>query len=215
VSDTVLTWASSVPLVPVEIVFTERRADLTDARARNFERLRERVAAASGEPVDVTHYEAVDEGRLARASAIVLSGSTAAWSTRDPAELHRLGEAVRMARRPVLGICAGMQLQALFAGGSLAPGRVAEHGFLRVTVHDTTDLLRGLPDEVVVFHDHTDEITTLPAGFRVLASTEACSIQAIADAERRWWGTQFHPEEFTPEHAAGKQVLETFFSLVS
>jgi GMP synthase (glutamine-hydrolysing) len=200
--------------VPVEIVFTERRADLTDARARNFERLQERVAAASGEPVAVVHYESVDAGRLARASAIVLSGSTAAWSERDPAELERLGEALRDAGRPVLGICAGMQLQALFAGGALAPARRAEHGFLPIAIHDATDLLRGLPDDAMVFHDHTDEITHLPQGFRVLASSRDCRIQAIGDAERRLWGTQFHPEEATHDHPAGSRVLETFFSLV-
>jgi GMP synthase (glutamine-hydrolysing) len=201
--------------VPVEIVYTERRADLTDARARNFERLRERVAAASREDVDVAHYEAVDARRLASASAIVLSGSTAAWSERDPAELERLGDSVRDAGRPVLGICAGMQLQALFAGGALAPARRAEHGFLSVAIHDATDLLRGLPDHVMVFHDHTDEITLLPEGFRILASSRDCRIQAIGDSERQWWGTQFHPEEFTSEHPAGRQVLESFFALVS
>ena len=199
----------------VEIVFTERRSDLTEPRAGNFERLRECVAAASGAAVDVAHYEVVDAARLARASAIVLSGSTAAWSERDPAELARLGDAVRDAGRPVLGICAGMQLQALFAGGALAPAAKAEHGFLPIAVRDPRDLLRHLPDEVVVFQDHTDEITLLPDGFRVLASSEDCRIQAIGDAKRRWWGTQFHPEESTTEHPAGRQVLETFFSFVS
>jgi GMP synthase (glutamine-hydrolysing) len=201
--------------VTVEIVFTERRADLGEPRERNFERLREQVAAASGAAVDVAHYEVVDAARLAQATAIVLSGSTAAWSERDPAELARLGDAVRDAGRPVLGICAGMQLQALFAGGALAPAARAEHGFLPIDVHDTTDLLRHWPDEVVVFQDHTDEITVLPDGFRVLASSKDCRIQAIADAERRWWGTQFHPEESNVEHPAGREVLETFFSLVS
>jgi GMP synthase (glutamine-hydrolysing) len=201
--------------VTVEIVFTERRSDLTETRARNFERLRERITAASGEAVDIAHYEAVDAARLTRARAIVLSGSTAAWSARNPVELERLGEAVREARRPVLGICAGMQLQARFAGGELAPAPTPERGFLPIAVHDAADLLRDLPAEVIVFQDHTDEITKLPEGFRVLASSPDCRIQAIADAERRWWGTQFHPEEFTSEHPAGKQVLETFFSLLS
>jgi GMP synthase (glutamine-hydrolysing) len=199
----------------VEIVFTERRADLSEPRARNFERLREHVAAASGDAVDVAHYEDVDAARLARANAIVLSGSTAAWSERNPAELARLGAAVRDAGRPVLGICAGMQLQALFAGGALAPAAKAEHGFLPIAVEDARDLLRDLPDKVVVFQDHTDEITLLPEGFRVLASSDACRIQAIGDAERRWWGTQFHPEESTTDHPAGRQVLATFFSVVS
>ena len=199
----------------VELVFTERRADLTDARAANFERLRRRLAEAAGDSVEVSHYESVEPVRLARAETIVLSGSTAPWAVRDPDELARLGAAVRGAKRPVLGICAGMQLLAVFSGGATGRAARPEHGFLPVSVDDATDLLFGLPSEALVFQDHTDEITVLPEGFRVLASSPDCRVQAIGDAERRWWGTQFHPEEFTPEHPAGKSVLEAFFALAT
>ena len=71
------------------------------------------------------------------------------------------------------------------------------------------------PAEAVVFQDHTYEITALPEGFRVLASSPVCAIQAIADPVRRWWGTQFHPEESRPEHPSGEQVLRTFFALAA
>ena len=198
----------------VELVFTERRSELTVLRAENYERLRARLAAASGQDVEITHYEEVDAQRLASASSIVLSGSSAPWSVRDPAELDQLGEAVLAAGRPVLGICAGMQLQARFAGGSIGPSQSPERGFLPIQIHDRSDLLRGLPAESVVFQDHDDEIADLPAGFRVLASSAECAVQAIADPARRWWGTQFHPEEFRLEHPAGEQVLRTFFALV-
>lgn len=161
------------------------------------------------------HYEDVDAERLVRASSIVLSGSTTVWPERDPAELERLGEAVRAADRPVLGICAGMQLQALFAGGRIELGAAGEHGFLPIQVHDRSDLLRGFPAEAVVFQDHTYEITTLPEGFRVLATSPVCAVQAIADPARRWWGTQFHPEESRAEHPLGEQVLSTFFALAA
>ena len=197
----------------VELVFTERRSDMTEARASNFVRLRERLVAASGARVDVSHYEAVDPARLARASMIVLSGSTAAWSAREPAELDALGEAVRAAKRPTFGICGGMQLLARFAGGTIEVGESVEHGFLPIRVHDRSDLLRDLPEAAIVFHDHTDEIGVLPDGFRVLASSEACTVQAFAAPERRWWGTQFHPEESTPEHPEGALVLSTFYAL--
>src|SRR5919204_5836741 len=81
------------------------------------------------------------------ADTIVLSGSSAPWSVRDPDELRRLGAAVRGANRPVLGICAGMQLLAVFSGGAIGPATRPERGFLPVSVHDTTDLLRGLAPE--------------------------------------------------------------------
>jgi GMP synthase (glutamine-hydrolysing) len=109
----------------------------------------------------------------------------------------------------VLGICAGFQLQARFAGGTIGVAATPEHGLLPIEVHDRSDLLRDLPGEAVVFHDHTDEITELPAGFRVLASSAACAVQAIADPERRWWGTQFHPEE----SPGGERIFRAFLSL--
>ena len=199
----------------MEVVLTERTSDLTDARARNYERLRVRLAAASGQDIDVANYEQVDPLRLACASSIVLSGSSAPWSVHDPVELARLGEAVRAAQRPVLGICAGMQLQAVLCGGTIGPSQAREHGFLPIRIHDRSDLLRGLPADVVVFQDHTDEITVLPDGFRVLASSAACAVQAIGDHARRWWGTQFHPEEFRPEDPVGERVLRTFFALAA
>ena len=199
----------------VEVVFTERRSTLTEERAWNYARLRERLAAASGQAIEAMHYEDVDAERLAGASSIVLSGSTTVWPERDPAELERLGDAVRAASCPVLGICAGMQLQALFAGGRIELGRAGEHGFLPIQVHDRSDLLRELPAQAVVFQDHTYEITALPEGFRVLASSPMCAVQAIADPVRRWWGTQFHPEEFDDEHPAGEQVLRTFFAFAA
>jgi GMP synthase (glutamine-hydrolysing) len=201
--------------VAVAIVLTERKSQLTESRARNYERLRERIALASGDPVEVEYYEDLDPGWLGRASAVVLSGSSAPWSAHDPDELQRLGDAVRSAGRPVLGICAGMQLQAVFAGGTIERSRTGEHGYLPIRVHDRSDLLAELPREAVVFHDHDDEVVVLPDGFRVLASSADCAVQAIADSERRWWGTQFHPEEFRPEDPAGEQILRTFFALAA
>jgi GMP synthase (glutamine-hydrolysing) len=199
----------------VVVVLTERKSRLTEARSRNYERLRERVADASGETVEVAHYEDVEPSQLGRASSVVLSGSSAPWSAHDPAALERLGDAVRSAGRPVLGICAGMQLQAVFAGGAIGPSRAGEHGYLPIQVHDSSDLLRGLPPAPLVFHDHDDEVVDVPAEFRVLASSADCAVQAIADPTRRWWGTQFHPEEFRPEDPAGEQILRTFFALAS
>lgn len=199
----------------VAVVLTERRSLLTDARRRNYERLRERIAGASGEAVEVAHYEEVDPEWLRGATSVVLSGSSAPWSAHDPTDLELLGDAVRAAGRPVLGICAGMQLQAVFAGGSIGQSRTGEHGYLPIRIHDRTDLLHGLPSEAVVFHDHDDEIVDLPEGFRVLASSADCAVQAIADPTRRWWGTQFHPEEYRPEDPAGEQILRTFFALAA
>jgi len=60
---------------------------------------------------------------------------------------------------------------------------------------------------------HEDEVTLVPDGFRVLARTPGCEVQALAAPERRWWGTQFHAECFDAEHPDGERVLRNFFRL--
>src|SRR5262249_40272406 len=146
--------------VRVALVYTERRADLTEERARNYDRLRTGLEDV-GASVAGCWYEEVD---VDGADAVVLSGSSAPWSAHDPAALDRLGAA--LGGVPVLGICAGMQLQTRFAGGEIAPAAKPEHGLSPVDLHDRGDLLRGLDERIVVFHDHTYEVTRLPESFR-------------------------------------------------
>lgn len=160
------------------------------------------------------HY--ADADALDGFEAVVLSGSFAPWATHDQGELDRLGEVVCRYAGPVLGICAGMQLQARFVGGEFAPAAAGPRkGFGEVEVLDDGDLLRGLPAQPTVYRHHSEEIVELPAGFRVLARSEECNVEALADPERRWWGTQFHPERFTSAHPAGETVLRNFFRLAA
>jgi GMP synthase (glutamine-hydrolysing) len=62
--------------------------------------------------------------------------------------------------------------------------------------------LRDIQDEVNeeghglldVWMSHGDRVAELPAGFKLMASTESAPIAGIADEERRIYGLQFHPE---------------------
>ncbi len=198
--------------VSVLLILTEHESFLTTESLRKYELIREpleRVAAGS-----VTSIPYADLDAAPRERALVLSGSSAPWAVHDQSRLERLGDVVRGFEGPVLGICAGMQLQAMFAGGSVGRARRAiDTGFAPVEVLDDNDLLRGLPHEITVYHRHTDEITSVPEGFRVVARSAQCEVEAIVDSARRWWGTQFHPEEFSPSHPDGERVLRNFFEL--
>ena len=200
----------------VTLVVTEHRSRLDAARTRRYEDVRSSLEEIAGRRVRSIHY--LDADRLGP-GPVVLSGSGAEWGEHDPADLARLGNVVRAADAPVLGICAGLQLLAAFAGGRVAPmaadGRPPERGYLPLDVLDDDDLLAGLPGRAVVFQDHTDEISEVPTGFRVLARTPGCEIQAIAAQERRWWGTQFHPERFDADHPDGERVIANFFELAA
>jgi GMP synthase-like glutamine amidotransferase len=199
---------------PVTFVITEHRSHLDEQRTARYEEIRGLLETTAGCPVHSIHYLEVKQFG---SGPVVLSGCSAPWAAHDPADLERLGDAVRSANAPVFGICGGLQLLARFAGGKIeamaAAGRPPERGYLPLEVLDDGDLLAGLSSDANVFQDHSDEITGLPEGFRVLGRTEGCEIQAIAAPERRWWGTQFHPERFDAEHPDGRRVIENFFAL--
>jgi GMP synthase-like glutamine amidotransferase len=196
----------------VTLVITEHSRALPPETLARYEVVRRRLEHVAGAPVTAVQYE--DAESLDGADAVVLSGSFAPWADHTSDAIDRLGDNVRAYNGPVLGICAGMQLQARFAGGTVrhSPGGL-EIGFSSVDVVDDDGLLRGLPSRIDVYQHHGDEIEVLPEGFRVLARSATCAIEAIAHQDRRWWGTQFHPEEFSPEHPAGERVLRNFFAL--
>jgi GMP synthase (glutamine-hydrolysing) len=198
--------------VPVEFVVTEPASGWNTDRARHYERVRRRLEEIAGTAVRTAPYLELEP--LDGAAAVVLSGSFEPWEAHDPRDLARLGELVRAYEGPVLGICAGMQLQATYAGGSLVrAARPPETGFGAVEVVADDDLLNGLPAELSVYKHHAWEVDHLPDDFRVLARSDECAVEAIAAPGRCWWGTQFHPEEFDRDHRAGERVLQNFFEL--
>ena len=196
----------------VFFVVTEHPSFLTPDKERHYERIRGRLEGAAGARVESLSY--LELGSAFAADAIVLSGSFAPWALHDQPALDRLGAAVCGFEGPVLGICAGMQLQVMFAGGAVGHGEKGlQKGYRAIDVLDDSDLLRGLPAEATVYQHHGDEVTNLPRDFRVLATSSECAVEAVAAPGRRWWGTQFHPEEFEPAHPAGRRVLRNFFEL--
>lgn len=196
----------------VTFVITEHSGALPPERLAHYEQVRGRLENLAGMRVATVQYEQVES--LDGSDAVVLSGSFAPWVEHSPEAIDRLGGAVLAYDGPVLGICAGMQLQARFGGGSTrhSPGGL-EAGFSAIEVVEPDGLLEGLPARIDVYQHHGDEIAELPDDFRVLARSQACAFEAIAHRERRWWGTQFHPEEFDDGHPAGERILRNFFEL--
>lgn len=195
----------------VDFVITEHPAALTRPLQRHFEAIRTRLEQLVGATVRSRPY--VEAGHFADAAAVVLSGSFAPWSLHDPAALTRLGTSLGRFDGAVLGICAGMQLQMMFAGGTIAQRERPAVGYAPIDVLDQNCLLGGLGVAVDVYEHHSFNVLAVPEGFVALARSGDCAVEAVAALERRWWGTQFHPERFDVQHPAGAQVLRNFFML--
>ncbi|MGN0818261.1 MAG: glutamine-hydrolyzing GMP synthase [Candidatus Coproplasma sp.] len=94
---------------------------------------------------------------------------------------------------PVLGICYGCQLMAHTLGGVVERASASEYGKAEVE-YVQSPLTKDMPEKAVCWMSHTDRITRLPDGFKMLAKSELCPFAAFGDEERKLYGVQFHPE---------------------
>jgi GMP synthase (glutamine-hydrolysing) len=133
------------------------------------------------------------------------SGVTLGTMGENPAYLAR-------AAYPILGVCAGAQVMALHYGGGLAPAQAPEFGKAEVVLDDPTGghILEGLPPRFTAWENHSDEISKVPAGFRLLAHSANCAVQAMENQGARRYAVQFHPEVEHTEH--GERVFQNFLA---
>ncbi len=147
------------------------------------------------------------EIRAFRPRGIVLSGGPSSIYDDDAPMAD--GGVLKMGV-PLLGICYGMQFLTHLLGGRVAYAPDREYGSATIAVREHGDLLNGLAglDEHSVWMSHGDRIDSVPAGFRVLASSKNSPVAVMADFSRKFYGVQFHPEVVhTPR---GTRILKNF-----
>jgi GMP synthase (glutamine-hydrolysing) len=168
----------------------------------------------SGVYCEIWPFNAAPEERI-RAfgpKGVILSGGPASVtegeSPRAPQAVFELGV-------PVLGICYGQQTLAQQLGGTVEGSDHREFGRAFVEVTGECAITQGVWAKGAreqVWMSHGDRITQLPPGFRVVASSEGAPFAVIANDERRFYGTMFHPEVVHTPH--GGQLLKNFTHLV-
>jgi len=118
-------------------------------------------------------------------------------------EKRAIREWVRERRKPYLGLCLGHQLLADALGGAVGRMATPEVGMMRVETTEAAKsdaLFRGLDRTMDCLQWHGCEVTTLPAGGVVLASSPACDVQAFRVGNNSY-GLQYHVE-LTPQTVA-------------
>ena len=144
------------------------------------------------------------------ADALVMSGGAprVAW---EAPKLGNCTDYLNEFQGPIMGICIGLQLMAIHCGGKAGPSKVPEYGLAKIRVIEEDDLFMGLPKEFLVWESHNDEVKEAP-GFKVLAVSENCSVQAVKHGEKPYYGVQFHPEVNNTEH--GEEIYRNFVRVV-
>jgi len=110
--------------------------------------------------------------------------------------------------QPVLGICLGLHIIATEFGGRVQPGKAGGYGPVDVEVIEDGEILSSYPDTIRVWASHADEVAVLPPGFRLLARSPICAIEAIANTDMHIYGLQWHPE--VSHTRDGRKVYENF-----
>lgn len=192
-------------------------------------RRRESVGLSSGESYGATLRALVPDAECDRVKpadggatlpgAASIADYDAVFLTGSP--LHLYEDSVEVRREldfmravfasgtPSFGSCAGLQVAAAAAGGSVRPNRGRqEAGFARqirpTAAGRSHPLLRGRPSPYEAPTIHADEVESLPAGATLLASNARSRVQAaeIRHREGVFWGVQYHPELSLREIAA-------------
>ncbi len=113
-------------------------------------------------------------------------------------------------RRPILGVCLGMQCINEVLGGTTVKAPVPVHGKTSVIHHSKTELYKGIPSPFsaaryhsLIIHEHDS--------LEVTAWTEDTIPMSVKVPDMKVWGVQYHPESFlTPD---GPRLLENFTEL--
>src|SRR5436853_2130081 len=137
-------------------------------------------------------------------------------SVRSPNELTgELADAARLIRQvklPMLCICVTHQLLATAFGGVTEAARKPEFGPVEISVIEEGRILEGLGPSFTAWESHNDEVVKVPTGFRVIARSSNCAVEAIRHEDRDIFGVQFHPE--VSHTAKGVDLFKNFLHIV-
>lgn len=148
------------------------------------------------------HAVELDEGEAIPALdgfdiLLVMGGPMDVWEEEKFPWLRTEKAAIREwveAGRPYLGMCLGVQLLADAMGGKTelmtAPPEV---GMSKVRQLLPDPIFKDVPELCTCFQWHGAEVTKLPEGARLLATSPGCAVQGFAIG-RHAYGLQFHME---------------------
>ncbi|MCX6780255.1 MAG: glutamine-hydrolyzing GMP synthase, partial [Candidatus Magasanikbacteria bacterium] len=154
----------------------------------------------------VSHIYANDVpvSKLKNASGVILSGGPRSL-VRD--KKLKIDKKIFDLGLPILGLCYGHQMLADIFGGKVASGQAREYGLANLKVQDAP-IFAGVKKNSNVWMSHGDHVSKLPKGFVQIAGSNSESIAAMYNAQKKFYGFQFHPE--VAHSKEGKKMLHNF-----
>lgn len=156
--------------------------------------------------------------------AVVLTGSEARIvSKEDVAKFSEVTKLIKHIDLPTLGICFGHQLMALAHGAKVAScKKPVLNRFETVRVLEADELFfeYKIGDKIQLAETHYDYVMKdglEESGFKLLADSPSCEVEAIKHTSKPFYGVQFHPEKTKikeEEHKDGVNIIKNFYQHV-
>jgi len=201
-------------------------------RDMDCHRIKHTLERCSADVCLVLHYTQVTRALLEELRPVALchSGGVTPHAQYDILQRPDYRWAIMQSGIPQIGFCGGHQLIGEMYGAQVQPmrelradepdlcpdyhpGWFKEWGVYPVRIVATDPILAGFDQIIRVRQAHRSHLTTLPDGFRLLASTDECPVQAMVHEGQLIYGTQFHPETASEDYPDGWRLLENFFAL--
>jgi len=145
-------------------------------------------------------------------SGIILSGGPLNVYQKDK---FRFDRKILKLGLPVLGICFGHQILSKELGGRVKKSNHREFGLATINKISNSILTKNFFDKKNVSNvwmSHADQVSKMPIGFKIIASTKNSKLTIIENSKKNFYGVQFHPEvTHTPK---GKILLRNFLFLI-
>jgi len=131
-----------------------------------------------------------------------------------PTEKQNLMELLSMyvGKKPILGVCLGMQAIALHLGATLENQQEVKHGVQgKLMVKDHSGLFQALPNEYLVGLYHSWKVVNVPEAWQTSILDNGV-LMSMEVPNQQLYAVQFHPESILTEY--GLPLLSNFIQTV-
>jgi GMP synthase (glutamine-hydrolysing) len=134
----------------------------------------------------------LDPSKLNDFNGVIISGAPILVTEQEISPYLEKIQWIKETQIPVLGICFGHQLIGILHG-AFASRMKEDRDWQTIEILEENLLTDRLPNEFEMMEDHCETIS-IPPGFILLASSDACVNEAMKHKEKNIFGVQFHPE---------------------